>query len=263
MSATERLELAIDIARAVGKLQLERAGAERVIETKTSPIDLVTDVDRASEALIFERVTLACPGDGLLSEESGHARQGSSGVRWVIDPLDGTTNYAHGVPHFAVSIGIEDEAGRAAGVILDPTRDELFSARRGGAARLNGRVIRVSRVDRLEAALLATGFAYDVHRGGAIPNLVFFERFIRRAQAVRRPGSAALDLAYVACGRFDGFWELHLHPWDVSAGLHLVECAGGRASDIDGSPAPASGARCLASNGHLHPAMLEVLRSPL
>jgi myo-inositol-1(or 4)-monophosphatase len=261
VNASERLELAIDIARAVGKLQLERRDHERVIETKTSSIDLVTDVDRASDDLIFERVLRACPEDGLLSEESGHAREGTSGVRWVVDPLDGTTNYAHGVPHFAVSIGIEDASGRAAAVVFDPSKDELFDAVRGGAARLNGRGIRVSRVPTLDRALLATGFAYDVHRGGEIPNLRLFEHFIRRAQAVRRPGSAALDLAYVACGRFDGFWELHLHPWDVSAGLLLVESAGGHASDVDGSPVPRSGVRCVASNGLLHAAMLDVLRS--
>jgi myo-inositol-1(or 4)-monophosphatase len=179
-------------------------------------------------------------------------------VRWVVDPLDGTTNYAHGFPHFAVSIGVEVEGARTCGVIFDPLRDELWSAERGGGAFLNGRRIRVSATRELGRALLGTGFAYDVH-GSADTSLEYFARFIRRARAVRRAGSAALDLAYVACGRFDGFWELQLHPWDVAAGLLLVEEAGGRTSDLDGGPAPASGARTVASNGLVHDQLLAVL----
>jgi myo-inositol-1(or 4)-monophosphatase len=253
------LELAVEIAQETGELQRRRFGESREIETKSSRIDLVTDVDHASDALIQERIRQARPGDGILIEETGEAAEESSGVRWVVDPLDGTTNYAHGVPHFAVSIGVERDGRREVGVIYDPIRDELFSARRGGGAFLNGDPIRVSGTERLERALLATGFSYSVHEKQE-QNLVYFERFITRAQGVRRAGSAALDIAYVASGRFDGFWEMHLHAWDVAAGLLLVEEAGGRITDFDGAPPPRSGERLVASNGPLHPAMLEVLR---
>ena len=259
---TELLELAIDIAREAGALQRDRFGGLRVIETKSSSIDLVTDVDHASEALILDRIGAARPRDAVLTEESGAARSGQTGLRWVIDPLDGTTNYAHGVPHFAVSLGIERDGIREVGVVYDPIKDELFSAARGSGASLNGAPMQVSEISELERALLATGFAYDVHSAN-IDNLEYFARFMRRAQAIRRPGSAALDLAYVACGRFDGFWEMHLHPWDVAAGLLLIEEAGGCISDFDGKPADASGARCVASNGRLHPALLEILAGPL
>ena len=257
---SERLELASAIAREVGALQRERFSEPRVIETKSSAIDLVTDVDHASDALIIERIAKAFPDDDVLTEETGNARVGRSGYRWVVDPLDGTTNYAHGVPHFAVSIGVEREGERVVGAIYDPMRDELFAAARGGGLHLNGAPAAVSDARELERSVLATGFAYDVHDGAALPNLDYFERFMRRARAIRRMGSAALDLAWVACGRFDGFWAMHLHAWDVAAGLLLVEEGGGRVTDFDGSPPPASGARLVASNGTLHAALLHILR---
>jgi myo-inositol-1(or 4)-monophosphatase len=253
-----RLDAAREIALETGALQRERFAEPRVIETKSSAIDLVTDVDRASDELIVRRIAQAFPDDTVLTEETGRAREGSSGYRWVIDPLDGTTNYAHGLPHYAVSLGIEREDERVVGVIFDPMRQELFSCERGAGAFLNDEPIRVSSASALEESLLATGFAYDVH-SGKLENLEYFARFMRRARAVRRAGSAALDLAYVACGRFDGFWEMHLHSWDVAAGLLLIEEAGGRTSDLDGGPAPASGERLVASNGVLHEALLEVL----
>ncbi len=253
--------LALEIARAAGALQRERLNDERVIETKSSAIDLVTDVDRASEELIVGRIGEARPGDGILSEEAGRVREAASGWRWVIDPLDGTTNYAHGVPHFAVSIGVEYRGRREVAVVYDPIKDECFSARRGEGARLNGVPVRVSDEKRLERALLATGFAYDVHERQMIENLEYFGRFVRRARGVRRPGSAALDLAYVACGRFDGFWEMHLSPWDVAAGLLLVSEAGGAISGFGGGEAPADGSKLVASNGALHDALLDVLRA--
>ncbi|MBW2280558.1 MAG: inositol monophosphatase [Deltaproteobacteria bacterium] len=262
MSETEDVAaLALDIARAAGGLQRERFGDERVIETKSSAIDLVTDVDRASEDLIVGRIGDARPRDGILSEESGNVREAESGWRWVIDPLDGTTNYAHGVPHFAVSIGVEHGGRREVGVIYDPMRDECFTARRGDGARLNGSPTRVSDEQRLDRALLATGFAYDVHEREMIENLEFFSRFIRRARGIRRAGSAALDLAYVACGRFDGFWEMHLSAWDVAAGMLIVTEAGGALSGFGGEPAPADGSKLVASNGALHDALLGVLRA--
>ena len=251
------LELAISIAREAGTLQRERRSEPRTIGTKSSAIDLVTDVDEASERLILERIAAARPEDGILSEESG-TRDGKNGYVWVVDPLDGTTNYAHGIPHFAVSIGIERDETREIGVVYDPIKEELFSAERGGGAFLNGEPIRVSTATELQRALLATGFAYDVH-SAQVDNVEYFTRFIKRAQAVRRAGSAALDLAYLACGRFDGFWELDLHAWDVAAGYLLVEEAGGALSDLTGGPPPRSGAEIVGSNGPLHPALLAVI----
>ena len=253
----DRLELAIEVAREAGSLQRRRFDEPRTIETKSSAIDLVTDVDRACDELIRERILARCPDDGLLTEEQAE-HPGRSGWRWVVDPLDGTTNYAHGFPHFAVSIAAELEGDPRVGVIYDPLRDELFSAALGEGAARNGQPIRVSKIDELQRCLLGTGFAYDVH-SSEDDNLIHFRRFMKRVQAVRRAGSAALDLAYVACGRYDGFWELNLHPWDVAAGLLLVREAGGRTSDFDGGAVPASGLRVLATNGRVHAAMLEVI----
>jgi myo-inositol-1(or 4)-monophosphatase len=252
------LELAIAIAREVGKLQRDRFEQPLTIETKSSEIDLVTEIDRLSEQRILERIHEARPRDSVLTEETGE-HGGTSELRWIIDPLDGTTNYAHGIPHFAVSIGVERDGEREVGVVYDPIKEELFSALRGGGAFLNDSRIRVSRCSRLQQALLATGFAYDVH-DAKIDNLEYFERFIKRAQAVRRIGSAALDLAYLASGRFDGFWELSLHPWDVAAGILLVQEAGGEVTDLHGGPPDPSGATCVASNGVLHRALLDALR---
>lgn len=252
----ELLDLAVSIAREVGEIQRERFEKPHSIETKSTEIDLVTEVDRMSEQRILERVRKARPDDAVLAEET-EAIKGTSGICWIVDPLDGTTNYAHGFPHFAVSIGIERDGVREIGVVYDPLKDELFTALRGAGAYRNDRRISVSRSTELARSLLATGFAYDVHR---VPvNVEFFERFLRRARAVRRAGSAALDLSYVACGRFDGFWELSLHPWDVAAGILLVEEAGGRVTDLDGGPPDRSGATCVATNGLLHDAMLEVI----
>ncbi len=254
----ELLELAVAVAREAGALQRDRLHGPRAIETKSTSIDLVTDVDRACETLILDRIRSSRPEDSVLSEESGvHARAGE--FCWVIDPVDGTTNYAHGFPHFGVSIGIERAREAIAGVVYDPMKDELFSTLRGSGAWLNGMPIQVSGITQLERALLGTGFAYDVHQA-RIDNIDYFTRFIKRAQGVRRAGSAALDLAYVACGRFDGFWELNLHPWDVAAGFLLVEEAGGRVSNLQGGPPKP--VACVASNGHLHAAMLELLDAP-
>ncbi len=253
------LDLALSIAREVGSLQRELFHQPHTIETKSSEIDLVTEVDHLSEQRILERILEARPDDAVLSEETG-AHAGTSGFRWVVDPIDGTTNYAHGIPHFAVSIGVERDGEREVGVIYDPIKEELFSATRGGGAFLNDRRIEVSGASRLERALLATGFAYDVHHA-KVDNLEYFGRLIKRAQAVRRIGSAALDLAYLASGRFDGFWELSLYPWDVAAGILLVEEAGGQVTDLHGGPPDASGATCVASNGRIHAALLDALRA--
>ncbi len=254
---SDRLTVAVDIAREAGALQRARFSEPRTIETKSSAIDLVTDVDRACDALIRKRIGAAFPGDGMLTEEDAE-HTGTTGWRWIVDPLDGTTNYAHGFPHFAVSIGLERDGELVGGTIHDPIRDELFRAERGAGAWLGDTRLRVSTIDDLERSLLATGFAYNVH-SAENDNLPYFRRFMRRAQAVRRAGSAALDLAYLAAGRFDGFWELNLHPWDVAAGLVMIIEAGGRTSDLEGGPAPSSGERIVASNGLLHGAMLEVI----
>jgi myo-inositol-1(or 4)-monophosphatase len=176
-----------------------------------------------------------------------------------VDPLDGTMNYAHGYPRFCVSIGVEHEGRTEVGVVYDPLLDELFAAARGAGATRNGHPIRVSQERQLGRALLATGFAYDVHRS-ADDNVDHFARFVKRARGLRRDGSAALDLCYVAAGRLDGYWELKLHPWDVVAGSLIVEEAGGRISDFAGLPSPSDGRQTVASNGHLHDAMVEVLR---
>jgi myo-inositol-1(or 4)-monophosphatase len=228
------------------------------ISSKSRPIDLVTEVDRACEALIVEALRRERPGDDVLAEEGGvHAGTGAA-WRWIIDPLDGTVNFAHGYPCFCVSIGVERDGERRLGVVYDPLRDELFEAVRGAGARRNGRAIRVSEAGAVQQALLATGFAYDVH-DSADDNLDRLVRAVKRAGGVRRDGSAAIDLCYVACGRFDGYWELKLHPWDVAAGILLVEEAGGRVSDLAGGAAPASGREILASNGRLHDDLIALL----
>jgi myo-inositol-1(or 4)-monophosphatase len=253
------LELAVRLARAAGALQRERHESELRIETKSSAVDLVTDVDRACEEAIVAGIRRERPGDAIVAEEgSGFAPAGAA-WRWVIDPLDGTTNYAHGYPCFCVSIGVEHAGSPAVGVVYNPLLDELYHAVRGGGAFRNGRPIRVSDQAELPRSLLATGFAYD-RRERPSPNLAHFAAFLRRAQAVRRDGSAALDLAAVACGRFDGYWELQLRPWDVAAGGLLVLEAGGRLTDLAGRPAPWSGDEVVASNGRIHDAMLAVLR---
>lgn len=253
------LALAVRLAREAGALQRARYETELRIDSKSRPIDLVTEVDRACEALVVETLRRERPGDDVLAEEGGAHADAGAAWRWIVDPLDGTVNFAHGYPCFCVSIGVERDGARHVGVVYDPLRDELFEAVRGGGARRNGRPIRVSRTDTVQRALLATGFAYDVH-DSPDDNLDRLVRAVKRAGGVRRDGSAAIDLCYVACGRFDGYWELKLHPWDVAAGLLVVEEAGGRATDLAGGPAPASGREILASNGRLHDDLLALLR---
>ena len=195
-----------------------------------------------------------------MAEESGEAvvTGGDGEYKWIIDPLDGTTNYAHGYPCFCVTIALEHKGDVVAGVTFDPTRDELFTAEKGRGATLNGKPIRVSSTDELGNALLVTGFPYDIkHREEFARHLT---EFLLRSRGVRRDGSAAIDLAYVACGRFDGFWEEGLNPWDVAAGKLLIEEAGGTVSYYDGSKYSIYSPPIAASNGHLHAQMLEVLR---
>jgi myo-inositol-1(or 4)-monophosphatase len=256
---TSILEFAKRIAREAGGVQRENYEGEFEIHTKSAVIDLVTDVDRACERLIVDAIQSERRGDAILAEEGGGTDDPDAEWRWVIDPLDGTTNYAHGYPRFCVSIGIEHRGVGTVGVVYDPLLDELFSAVRGQGALLNDRPLQVSTEVRLDHAMLATGFAYDVHRS-LEDNLDHFSAFAKTVQAIRRDGSAALNLCYVAAGRFDAFWELKLRPWDVVAGLLIVEEAGGRTSDFSGRQSCASGKEVVASNAHLHDVMLEILK---
>jgi myo-inositol-1(or 4)-monophosphatase len=252
------LDLAVRLARAAGAVQRERYETRIEVRAKTTPINLVTEVDHACEKLVVEGIAAERPDDAIVAEEGSGRDRADAAWRWVIDPLDGTTNYAHGYPRFCVSIGVEREGVRSVGAVYDPLLDELYTAVRGGGAFLNGRRLRVSATASLGEALLATGFAYDVRRS-ALDNLDHFAALVKRSRAVRRDGSAALDLCYVAAGRLDGYWELKLHPWDVAAGLLIVEEAGGRASDLHGGPVPRTGREVLASNGLVHDALVEVL----
>lgn len=222
-------------------------------------VDLVTEFDMGAQDILAGRLGGAFPGHAILAEE-GLSRPGRSGYRWIIDPLDGTTNFAHTFPVFSVSAALERDGRLELGLVYDPMREEMFSARRGEGAFLNGRRVRVSEVGDLGKSLLATGFPYDI-RTSPVNNLDHWQRFIVRAQAVRRCGSAAMDLCYVACGRFDGFWELKLKPWDVAAGALIVAEAGGRVTDLRGAELRLDAPETLASNGLIHDAMLEVLGS--
>ena len=255
---TQVLELAIELAREAGAIQLRRYETDLQVDTKSASIDLVTEVDRECEAKLVESIGRARPEDAILAEEGSGRDWENASWRWIIDPLDGTTNYAHGYPRFCVSIGVENLGVRVAGVVYDPLLDELFRASRGGGAFLNDRRLHVSAETQIERALLATGFSYDV-RKSRNDNVAEFGRFIKAARAVRRDGSAALDLCYVAAGRLDGYWEFKLHAWDVAAGILMVEEAGGRCSDCRGGPPLRSGLETVASNGEVHDAMLELL----
>ena len=254
------LNFAIQTAREAGRVLAEKFGRALQVSNK-GDIDLVTEADIAAERLIVERIRSYHPRHAILTEESGDVvtvGDAGSEYKWVIDPLDGTTNYAHGYPVFCVSVALEHEGRVVVGVVYDPTRDELFAAERGGGATLNGRSLRVSETNELNGALLCTGFPYDVRDRGDFAR--HFRNFIMRAQSVRRDGAAALDLAYVAAGRFDGFYEEGLRPWDVAAGVLLVEEAGGSVTHYDGSPFSIYTPPIVAGNGLIHEAMLEVLR---
>ncbi len=220
-------------------------------------VDLVTAADRDAERLIVDCIRSAFPAHGIVAEESP-PRPGGDDHRWYVDPLDGTTNFAHGYPQFCVSIALARADEMLLGVVHDPVREETFSAVRGDGARLNGAPIAVSATARFEHALLGTGFPYD-RRQHADFYVGFLAEAMRRSQGVRRAGSAALDLCWVACGRLDAFWEWKLHPWDFAAGRLIVQEAGGRVSDFAGGPHRLSGEETAASNGLLHDALLAML----
>jgi myo-inositol-1(or 4)-monophosphatase len=254
------LNFAIETARDAGRLLLEKFGRITTI-TKKGDINLVTEADLASEALIIERIKSYYPKHAILAEEAGDAVltvDGEISWKWIIDPLDGTTNYAHGYPCFCVTLALEKNGKIVIGVTYDPTRDELFSAERGHGANLNGRPMRVSATDEIGNALIVTGFPYDFKQREDFAR--HLTEFLLRSRGVRRDGSAAIDMAYVACGRFDGFWEEGLNPWDVAAGYLLIEEAGGRVSYYDGAEFSIYSPPICASNGLIHSEMLDVLK---
>ena len=249
---------AVDLARRSGVLLKEKFNQKHEIHYK-GEINLVTEADKKSEDLIIAAISQKFPHHGILSEESP-VITGVGKLRWIIDPLDGTTNYAHGYPVFCVSIALENEGTIVLGVIYDPMREEMFVAVRGGGLYLNEKKLRVSDVSDLSRSLLVTGFPYDI-RESKDNNLNFFNAMAINVQAIRRAGAAALDLAYLAAGRFDGFWELKLKPWDTAAGCLMVEEAGGVISDIAGSKWHLQSPNLLASYGLIHQQMISVLSS--
>jgi myo-inositol-1(or 4)-monophosphatase len=245
------------IAREAGALLLHYFHQHVKIEYK-GDVDLVTVADRASEKLIVERVRAAWPAHDIVGEEGTRQESGAE-YRWYIDPLDGTTNFAHGYPVFCVSMGLERRGEMVAGVLYDPTRDELFAAEKGRGASLNGAPIHVSQTKLLCESLLATGF--PSHKRHKNPNIHFYHQITLHSHGVRRAGSAALDLANVACGRYDGFWEFNLNPWDTSAGTLLVTEAGGIVTRYDGSKWRLDSKETLASNGLIHEEMMRAFKA--
>jgi myo-inositol-1(or 4)-monophosphatase len=254
------LATAVEIVLRAGEIQMSRRESGFQIDKKGT-IDLVTEVDLECEKMCRAVLAERFPHHDILAEElsSGPGQPRTSRYRWVFDPLDGTTNYAHGLPVFCASLALEIDGRAEVGAIYDPTRKELFTGERGQGAFVNGTRLRVSDTRNLLDALLVTGFPYDVHEK-LVPLLAMFGAFLGHARAVRRLGSAALDLCYVAAGRIDGFWEQTLKPWDVAAGALIVEEAGGRITGMDGSRFDPAAAHLVASNGQIHEAMLDVIK---
>jgi myo-inositol-1(or 4)-monophosphatase len=255
------LEKIIQIARVAGRFLKENEGRISEINEKGSFTNLVTNVDRGSEALITQFVRDNFPEHGVLAEEGG-ATSPTSDYRWIIDPLDGTTNYTHAYPVYCVSIAVEHRGEIIAGVVYDPNFDELFSAEKGSGAFMNGKRLRVTSTDSLEHSLLATGFPYDI-KLNPFNCIQHFNEFLTTAQAIRRLGSAALDICYVAAGRMDGFWEVNLHPWDTAAAVLITTEAGGRVTDFTGEKYSIYQNNILLSNGLIHEQMIEVLKRNL
>jgi myo-inositol-1(or 4)-monophosphatase len=252
------LEIAIQAAKEAGKIQLEKLGNLSNIEIKNNQYtDLVTEADKESEKIIFKIIKENFPEHSILSEESGSLPTASN-YKWIIDPLDGTVNYAHGVPIWSVSIGIEIDGEVKVGIVYDPSRNEMFSAIKNEGAYLNGKKIKVSEVENLNKAMLVTGFPYNIKENPS-NCLEHFRNFILCAQSVRRLGSAAIDSCYIACGRFDGYWEVSLHPWDIAAGSLIIKEAGGTIGGFKGEKLNIYEKKILASNGKIHKQMIEIL----
>jgi len=253
------LTTAIEAVVRAGDVQMAQFGQVIRVDKKGA-IDLVTEVDLAVEREFRELIAGRFPDHHVLAEEMGGSAAVPAGPCWVFDPIDGTTNYAHGLPIFCSSLALEIDGVPEVAAVYDPTRRELFTAERGAGAFLNGQPLRVSQADQLIDAMLVTGFPYDVHaRVNEIVGL--FGAFVAHARAVRRLGSAALDLCYVAAGRMDGFWESDLKAWDIAGGALIVAEAGGRVTGMDGSAFASRAGHVLASNGRLHEAMLAVIRA--
>ncbi len=253
------LRAASDAALHAGALLARHIGRPKSVRTKRSAIDLVTEIDRRSERLIQERLRAAAPAFGFLGEERGEHDAGAES-RWIVDPLDGTNNFVHGMPIFGVSIALEQRGRMILGVIYDPMRRELFTAVRGRGARLNGRPIRVSKTRRLAMSLLSTGFSSKFLASDE-PYLSWFRAAQRGSHGVRRLGSTVISLAAIAAGRMEGFYERDLWPWDIAAGMLLVQEAGGRVTDFDGTLPTLTAGRLIATNGRIHEALLALFRA--
>jgi myo-inositol-1(or 4)-monophosphatase len=250
------LETSVEIAREAGAL-LNQYLERRIGFELKGDFDLVTEADRASERLIVEKLRTRFPSHSIAAEDGGgHENAAGEGFRWHVDPLDGTTNFAHGFPIFNVTLGLEQNGEMVCGVVYDPTRGEMFTAERGGGAYLNNRRIRVSKAATLGDSLVGTGF--PSRRRHQNINVHFYHQLAMSTHGVRRAGAAAIDFAYVACGRLDAFWEFSLNSWDMAAGVLLVTEAGGRVSDMKGGPAALGGANVLADNGLIHDEILEL-----
>lgn len=254
----EHMTVAVSLARRAGALVRENLDRLHDVRRKGTNIDLVTESDLASERIITDGLLDVFPDHGILGEEGGVSGRAGSGYQWIIDPLDGTTNYAHGLRQFCVCIGLEIEKVPSLGVVYDPMAEEIFTAYAGGGAFLNGHPIRVSETAALADAVVATGFAYDVHTNPNT-NLDRFCAFVKRTRGVRRFGSAGLDLCYTACGRFDGFWETVLGPWDLCAGIVILREAGATVTDFAGGEHSLYGGTTVASNGRIHQQMLDII----
>ncbi len=256
------LQLAVDAALEAGKFLKMNIGKIKQIEHKQGEErNLVTEIDKKTEQLIIEKIRKRYPQHNFLGEESG-SHKVSSDYKWIIDPLDGTTNFTHGLHIYCTSIALEHQGEIVLGVIYDPSFGELFTAEKGKGAYLNNRRIHVSQATRLMESLIVTGFPYDI-KDNPDNAVQHFTAFLMESQAVRRLGSAALDLSYVACGRFDGFWEVTLNPWDMAAGVLFVEEAGGKVTNFKGFPTDIYTPNVLASNGLIHEQMVDVLRKNL
>ncbi|RPJ71920.1 MAG: inositol monophosphatase [Desulfobacteraceae bacterium] len=259
MDLDQMMRVAERAAYRAGEIVRLRFGHLERVDEK-APFDLVTDADTAAETAILDVIHRACPGHAVVAEESGTRVAEASDYTWLVDPLDGTVNYAHQLPFAAVSIALAKGREPLVAAVLNPFSGELFSAVAGRGTRLNGEPVRVSPAGRVADSLLATGFPYDRSRTGALVGRL--ERFIRAARGIRRFGSAALDLCFVACGRFAGYWEQGLKPWDTAAGLLIVREAGGRVTDFSGRPFAIGGDEILASNRRIHDEMLALLMDP-
>jgi myo-inositol-1(or 4)-monophosphatase len=249
------------VAREAGAILLERGSGPVAVDTKRTQNDLVTEFDRRSEALLVERIRATYPGTRILAEEGGELEAGSSPLRWLIDPLDGTTNFTHGLPFYCVSIGLEQEGRLIAGVVEAPALGWTFSGRRGGGAFLGDRRLAVSTTEQLGSSLLATGFPYD-RATNPDNNLAQFGALKKRTHGVRRIGAAALDLCMVAAGWLDGYWEKRLKPWDLAAGALLVEEAGGKVTSFSGGPFLVDTGEAIATNGRIHEQLVSQLAAP-